>query len=64
MDVDPERNKIIYVTADSQQWVVINVPFGMITPPTIELHIPLQGPVTFYYASCYQLRVPDEASRA
>jgi hypothetical protein len=62
--MDPERNKIIYVTADSSQWVVINIPFGMITPPTIELHIPLKGGVTFYYADCYpSLHIPSEAKR-
>jgi len=64
VDVDPERNKIIYVTADSQQWVVINVPFGMIAPPTIEIAIPERGTVTFYHASGHRLRVPSEARRA
>ena len=58
---DPERNRIVYVTADSSQWVVINVPFGLITPPTIELQRPLVGSILFYHASGYQLRVPVQA---
>jgi hypothetical protein len=60
---DPERNRIVYVTSDSSLWLAIDVPFGMITPPTIELHVPLKGSVTFYHSSGYQLRVPEEALR-
>jgi hypothetical protein len=61
---DPERNRIVYVTADSSQWIVIDVPFGLITPPTIELHRPLVGAVMFYHASGHRLRVPAEAEPA
>lgn len=61
---DPERNKIIYVTADSSYWMIIDVPFGMISPPTIELHRPHLGPITFQDAVGYQLPIPPEAKRA
>jgi hypothetical protein len=60
---DPERNRIVYVTADSSKWVAINVPFGLISPPTIELYRPLAGPVMFYHADGHQLRIPPEASK-
>jgi hypothetical protein len=60
---DPERIKVIYVTADSSQWLTIDMPFGLISPPTIELHKPLIGPVVFYHASAYQLRIPKEAGK-
>lgn len=57
-----ERNRIIYVTADSSQWAVIDIPDGLITPPTIDLHRPEVGPITFYFADCYpSLRIPSEA---
>jgi hypothetical protein len=58
---EPERQKIVYVTADSSQWMVLDKQIGLISPPTIELHRPLVGPVTFYYAECYQLPIPPEA---
>jgi len=61
---DGSRHRTIYVTADSAQWMVIDVPDGMISPPTIDLHVPMQGSVQFYYAECYQLRVPKEAQEA
>jgi len=58
------RNKVVYVTSDSSHWVIMDTPVGFISPPTMELHVPMQGACTFYYASCYQLRVPDEAKSA
>jgi hypothetical protein len=60
---EPERNKVVYVTPDSSQWVVMDVPFGMIMPPTVELHKPLVGPVVFYWAEGHSLPVPKEAKR-
>jgi hypothetical protein len=58
----PERNKIVYVTSDSLQWMILDAQEGLISPPMIELHRPLVGPVTFYYADCYdQLHIPPEA---
>jgi hypothetical protein len=56
---DPERNQIVYVTANSEQWVIINIPFGLISPPTIDLHLPQVGSVTFYHASGHKLPVPE-----
>jgi hypothetical protein len=61
MNAEPERNRIVFVTSDSSLWLAIDVPFGMITPPTIELHVPLKGSVVFYNAESYQLRIPEEA---
>jgi hypothetical protein len=59
---EPERNKVIFVTADSSQWMVVNIPFGMILPPTIEVIQPLlTDPVVFYYAETHRLRIPSEA---
>jgi hypothetical protein len=58
---DPERGTWIYVTADSRQWLKLDLPFGLIAPPILELHQPLAGPVLFYYAEGYQLPVPEEA---
>ena len=60
---DPERTNRIYVTADSSQWVRLSVPFGLIAPPTIELHKPLEGPVTFYDAEGYNLKIPIASRR-
>lgn len=57
-----ERNRIIYVTADSSQWAAIDIPDGMIPPPTIDIHQPLVGTAIFYLADCYPaLRIPSEA---
>ena len=66
-DPVPERTEVIYVTADSSQWLRLDVPFGLISPPTFELPKtidllkPLVGPVTFYDAECFQLPVPPAA---
>jgi hypothetical protein len=59
---DPERNRAVYVTADSGRWLAIDFPFGLITPPSIELHQPMAGPVTFYLAESYRLPIPPEAA--
>jgi hypothetical protein len=59
-----ERNRVIYVTADASDWLAIDVPFGLITPPTIELHQPLVGSVEFYHADSYRLTIPKEAQPA
>jgi hypothetical protein len=56
-----ERNRVVYVTADQSDWLAIDVPFGLITPPTVELHRPLVGTVQFFYADSYRLAVPDAA---
>jgi hypothetical protein len=64
---EPERSRVIYVTQDTtvreQRWLVIDVPFGLISPPSIMLHEPMRGPVVFYHASAYRLErlVPEEA---
>lgn len=59
-----ERNRIVYVTADSSQWAAIDIPDGLIPPPTIDLHQPQVGTFTFYYADCYpSIRVPSEARK-
>ena len=65
---EPERGRTVYVTSDGSQWLAIEYPFGLITPPTIELpetislHRPLVGPVIFYHASAYKLPIPPEAT--
>lgn len=53
------HKRVAYVTADSSQWMVLESPDGLISPPTIELHQPQVGTVVFYYASCYELRIPE-----
>jgi hypothetical protein len=60
---DPERTNRIYVTADSSQWARLSVPFGLIAPPTIELHKPLSGTIMFYDSDGYNLPVPTEARK-
>ena len=60
---EPERTRIVYVTADGSQWMRVDVPFGLITPPTFLLHKPLIGPVEFFDAESYNLSVPEEAKR-
>lgn len=59
-----ERNRVIYVTSDGSDWLAVDVPFGLIPPPTIQLHRPLAGPVEFYHADSYRLPIPDEATQA
>jgi hypothetical protein len=59
---EPERGRTVYVTSDGSQWLAIEYPFGLVTPPTIELHRPLQGAVAFYHASAYKLPIPPEAT--
>jgi len=59
-----ERNQVVYVTADSSGWLLIDFPFGLISPPTLELHQPLAGTVTFFWAELHRLKIPDEAKRA
>lgn len=58
------RHKVIYVTSDSQHWTILDVPDGVVTPPTLTLHVPLAGPLEFYYADCYRLPYPAEAKEA
>ncbi len=40
--------RVEYVAQDGQRVVMI-APFGLITPPTIELHMPFVGPKVFIY---------------
>jgi hypothetical protein len=54
----------VYVTANGDQWLVLDVPRGVIAPPTIGSHQPTAGAVTFYWADCYKLPVPAEAAAA
>lgn len=61
---DPERNMVVYVTSDSSQWMVLDMKFGFISPPTIDLHVPQVGPLQFYNASSYGLHVPPEATES
>lgn len=56
-----DRFRAIYVTADLSQWAVIDTKHGLITPPTIDFQVPRVGPLTFYFASCYELKPPKEA---
>jgi hypothetical protein len=58
------RVRIIYVTPDSHRWMMLDVPDGLITPPHIDLHVPVVGPVRFYYAQSYQLPIPLAARQA
>lgn len=61
---EPERSIVVYVTADSTRWLLIDVPSGLITPPVLALHKPFEGPADFFYASSYRLPVPAEAEAA
>lgn len=63
--MNPERSRVVYVTQDGTgRWLCIDVPSGLITPPTLTIHKPLEGPVEFFYAQCYGLTVPREAAEA
>ena len=56
---------MVYVTNDGTgRWLVIDVPHGLITPPTLTLHQPLEGPAEFFFAECYGLAIPGEAQQA
>lgn len=61
--VEPERTEVVYVTPDSAQWARLSVPFGLVSPPMIDLHQLLRGPVRFYHADSYKLPVPPDARR-
>ena len=64
-DMEPDRGHMVYVTQDGTgRWMTAGYPFGLIPPPTIELHKPLGGPVVFYAATMYGLPVPAEAQQA
>lgn len=52
---------VLYVTADSAEWLTLDAPDGMVPPPVLRLHRPLIGYVEFYYASCYNLPAPAGA---
>lgn len=60
--MDSARNRVVYVTNDGVEWLVLDVPSGLVTPPTITIHQPLAGPVEFFYAECYGLAIPAEAA--
>jgi hypothetical protein len=60
---DPKRGRWVYVTPDSSRWLAIDLPFGLIAPPTITLHEPLAGPVEFYLAESHRLPIPPEAAK-
>jgi hypothetical protein len=66
---DPVRKKhlmpvTIYVTQEKDaQWIRLAHPGGLVPPPTLTLHKPLEGPVVFYYAECYGLPIPAEARK-
>jgi hypothetical protein len=51
----------VYVTSDGQRWLKIAHPDGLVPPPTLDLHQPMEEPVTFYRAQCYSLPIPPEA---
>ncbi len=53
-----------YVTRDGARWLNVRYPDGLVPPPSIELHKPLAGAVTFYFAECFNLPVPSEAAQA
>ena len=55
------KKPTVYVTREGGLWLSVRHPDGLIPPPTIELHKPMEGPVTFYFAECYGLPVPPEA---
>lgn len=55
---DEERTEWVYVTNTQPQQVVrVDAPLGLIMPPTIDLHRPMVGPVTFYHADGYGIPV-------
>ena len=54
----------VYVTnASPQQLVRVVTPRGLMMPPTLDLHRPPDGPVTFYLAESYRLPVDAEKLR-
>jgi hypothetical protein len=53
-----QRTEWVYVTNTQPQQVVrVDAPLGLIMPPTIDLHRPMVGAVTFYHADGYGLAV-------
>lgn len=60
---EPDRGRVVYLAPDGR-WVIVDVPFGLIPPPTIVIHEPLVATHTFYYADMYNLPVPPDARAA
>jgi hypothetical protein len=58
------RTRAVYVDPVTDGWAVLDVPFGLVTPPTVTVHWPAVGPVVFFHASSYGFPVPEEARRA
>lgn len=57
---DPVRSQVTFATRDGSQALVVDAPAGIILPPVIEAHVPLRGPLVFYYASAYKIPVEPE----
>jgi hypothetical protein len=55
--------KRIYATADGNRTATLEGPDGWVMPPKITLHRPLIGPVEFYDAECYGIKVHRAAVR-
>lgn len=51
-----------YVTKDGNLWMNVVHPPGLIPPPMFNLHRPFEGPVVFYFAQCYGIPIPPEAT--
>jgi len=60
---DPKRTEVIYVSADSSLYAKLSIPYGMISPPMIDIHQPEVGTFTFYHAICYNLPIPKDAKK-
>lgn len=59
---DDRRAEWVYATADGSQVLTVKVPFGLICPPTIDLHKPSVGPVTFFHADSYKIEIQPNAA--
>jgi hypothetical protein len=46
--VSEKRSEWVYATDDGELAVKVDFPFGLIPPPTVDLHRPLVGTVRFY----------------
>lgn len=56
---EPEISEWVYQASDGREAKII-APFGLIAPPTLALHQPSVGPVTFYYRESHTV-TPEES---
>ena len=55
---EPEKSEWVYQASDGREAKII-APFGLIAPPTLALHQPSVGPVTFHYRESHAIEIEE-----